>query len=62
MNDFFQFVVTFLDVENKKIFSFSFSTITSNNQAIKGFNDIDVKYILFDSDLNFDLKLKISQL
>ena len=61
MNDFFQFVVTFLGVENKKIFSFSFSTITGNNQAIKGFNDIDVKYILFDSDLNFDLKLKISQ-
>ncbi|MBP9849731.1 MAG: hypothetical protein KBC58_09870 [Flavobacterium sp.] len=62
MNDFFQFVVTFLGVENKKIFSFSFSTITGNNQTIKGFNDIDVKYILFDSDLNFDLNLKISQL
>jgi hypothetical protein len=62
MNDFFQFVVTFLGIENKKIFSFSFSTITGHNETIKGFKDIDVKYILFDSDLKFDLKLKISQL
>jgi hypothetical protein len=60
MNDFFQFVVTFLGIENKKIFSFS--TITGHNQTIKDFKDIDVKYILFDSDLKFDLKLKISQL
>ena len=42
--------------------SFSFSTITGNNVTIKDFKDIDVKYILFDSDLKFDLKLKISQL
>ena len=62
MNDFFQFVVTFLGVESKKIFLFSFSSITGNNETIKSFNNIDVKYILFDSDLNFDLKLKISLL
>lgn len=62
MSDFFQLVVTFLSNEKQKVFKFSFLQVIGNNISMMDFKDLYVKYIFFDSNLNFDLKLNIKQL
>jgi len=57
MTDFFQFVITFIGFKDNKTFDFNFFKIIGNNESMIHYENIEIKYILFESDIDLNLKI-----